>query len=180
MDHNFDGILQLDRFNFNVSLLQSHLGYCRQLQIKSRILESYCNHAKTTVDQKVDQNLQLLNEPTWPNTSRFHVSAGHGVTCRIDSIRQSFSSLALSGTSSLESPRIPDGKTMTIPGTEVTLLQVSSRDGKRVFSRIISTRHAFYNRALPKPKKIVCEIERFREKETFFKGISVERSCKNC
>ncbi|KAF1760192.1 hypothetical protein GCK72_008438 [Caenorhabditis remanei] len=71
---------------------------------------------------------QLLNEPTWPNTSRFHVSAGHGVTCRIDSIRQSFSSLALSGTSSLEIPRIPDGKTMTIPGTEVTLLQVSSRD----------------------------------------------------
>lgn len=71
---------------------------------------------------------QLLNEPTWPNTSRFHVSAGHGVTCRIDSIRQSFSSLVLSGTSSLEIPRIPDGKTMTIPETEVTLLQVSSRD----------------------------------------------------
>ena len=41
-------------------------------------------------------------------------------------------------------------------------------------------RHASYNRALPKPKKIVCEIERLREKETFFKGISVERSFKKC
>ncbi|ULU03032.1 hypothetical protein L3Y34_002546 [Caenorhabditis briggsae] len=71
---------------------------------------------------------QLLNEPTWPNTSRFHVSAGHGVTCRIDSIRQSFASLALSGTTSSEFPRLLDGQTMTIPGTEVTLLQVSSKD----------------------------------------------------
>ena len=34
-------------------------------------------------------------------------------------------------------------------------------------------------RALPKPKKIVFEIERLREKETFFKMNSVERSCKN-
>lgn len=72
----------------------------------------------------------LLNEPTWPNTSRFHVSAGHGVTCRIDSIRQSFASLALSSgsSSSPEVPRLADGQTMTIPGTEVTLVQVSSRD----------------------------------------------------
>nr|AAB62695.1 P-type ATPase [Caenorhabditis elegans] len=70
---------------------------------------------------------QLLNEPTWPNTSRFHVSAGHGVTCRIDSIRQSFSSLALSG-STCEIPRLPDGQTITIPGTEVNLLQVSSKE----------------------------------------------------
>ena len=29
-------------------------------------------------------------------------------------------------------------------------------------------------------EKIGFEIERFREKETFFKNISVERSCKNC
>lgn len=72
---------------------------------------------------------QLLNEPTWPNTSRFHVSAGHGVTCRIDSIRQSFSSLVLTGTSSTpDIPRLPDGQTMTIPGTEVTLFQVSNKD----------------------------------------------------
>lgn len=71
---------------------------------------------------------QLLNEPTWPNTSRFHVSAGHGVTCRIDAIRQSFASLALNSGSSTEIPRLPDGQTMTIPGSEVTLLQVSSRD----------------------------------------------------
>ena len=42
---------------------------------------------------------------------------------------------------------------------------------------------AFYNKVSRfttalhrKPKKIVCEIERLREKETFFKGISVERS----
>ncbi|CAI2348670.1 unnamed protein product [Caenorhabditis sp. 36 PRJEB53466] len=74
---------------------------------------------------------QLLNEPTWPNTSRFHVSAGHGVTCRIDSIRQSFASLSLLGASPPEVPRLPDGKNMTIPGTEVNLLQVTSAEVKQ-------------------------------------------------
>ena len=31
-----------------------------------------------------------------------------------------------------------------------------------------------------KAQKIVCEIEGLKEKETFLKRISVERSCKNC
>ena len=42
------------------------------------------------------------------------------------------------------------------------------------------TQQASYNRALPKPKKIACDIKRIREKETIVMGISVERSCKNC
>ena len=45
-------------------------------------------------------------------------------------------------------------------------LYVSEID--RVQVRLIQSR---------KPKKIVCEIERSREKEAFVKGISVERSC---
>ena len=43
---------------------------------------------------------------------------------------------------------------------------------------LILARHASCNRALLKPTKIVCEIERLREKEAFTKGISVERGCK--
>ena len=45
---------------------------------------------------------------------------------------------------------------------------------------MLLARHTSYNCALPKPKKILCEIERLREKETFLKGVSVERICKNC
>ena len=40
-------------------------------------------------------------------------------------------------------------------------------------------RFASNNCALPKPKKIVWEIERLRKKETFFKVISMEHACKN-
>ena len=36
--------------------------------------------------------------------------------------------------------------------------------------KMVLARHGSYNRALLKPKKIACEIERLREKETFFKG----------
>uniref|UniRef100_A0A8R1HL12 P-type Cu(+) transporter n=1 Tax=Caenorhabditis japonica TaxID=281687 RepID=A0A8R1HL12_CAEJA len=71
---------------------------------------------------------QLLNDPAWPNTARFHVSAGHGVSCRIDSIRQSLSSLALQGAQSPDVPILPDGQNMTIPGTSVNLLQVSNNN----------------------------------------------------
>ena len=45
---------------------------------------------------------------------------------------------------------------------------------------IIIARHASFNCALRKPKKNVCNFERFREKETFLKRISAERTFKNC
>lgn len=31
---------------------------------------------------------QFLEDPTWAATSRFHVSAGHGVTCRIEGVNK--------------------------------------------------------------------------------------------
>ena len=43
----------------------------------------------------------------------------------------------------------------------------------------VFARHSCYSRAPPTPKKTVCEIERLREEEQFFEGISVERGCKN-
>lgn len=96
---------------------------------------------------------QLLKDPTWPKTSKFHVDSGHGVICKIEEIRQSFASLALNGPSSTEIPRLPDGQTITIPGTEVTLLQVSSRD---------------VNKPNPDTAKIVIGTERMMEKNGVF------------
>uniref|UniRef100_A0A1I7V539 P-type Cu(+) transporter n=1 Tax=Caenorhabditis tropicalis TaxID=1561998 RepID=A0A1I7V539_9PELO len=96
---------------------------------------------------------QLLNEPRWPNTSHFEVDSGHGVKCRIASIRQSFSSLALDGPSTPEIPHLPNGQTMTIPGTEVTLLQVSCGNVEK---------------PNPDSAKIVIGTERMMEKNGVF------------
>ncbi|CAL2037623.1 unnamed protein product [Caenorhabditis brenneri] len=98
---------------------------------------------------------QLLKDPTWPKTSKFHVDSGHGVICKIEEIRQSFASLALNGStsSSPEIPRIPDGQTLPIPGTEVLLLQVSSRD-------VVKPN--------PDTAKIVIGTERMMEKNGIF------------
>ena len=49
-----------------------------------------------------------------------------------------------------------------------TLLEGSALNRSHIL--ILLTRQASYNRALPKPKKIACEIERLRDKETFLEG----------
>ncbi|CAI5444971.1 unnamed protein product [Caenorhabditis angaria] len=76
---------------------------------------------------------QLLNDPIWPVTNRFHVSAGNGVTCRIEGIKQAYSGLILNNNgdgkgNNLEMPNLAEGETMLIPGTDVTLVQVANSD----------------------------------------------------
>ncbi|KAF1767486.1 hypothetical protein GCK72_007445 [Caenorhabditis remanei] len=83
----------------------------------------------------------------------------------------------ITGTSGLYTPNLRCfDKTME----EVSDVVLDVNDRKFYVSKLVLARHTSYNRALPKPKKIVCEIERLKEKDKFLKGISVERSCKNC
>uniref|UniRef100_A0A1I7XTP9 Glutathione-dependent dehydroascorbate reductase n=1 Tax=Heterorhabditis bacteriophora TaxID=37862 RepID=A0A1I7XTP9_HETBA len=66
---------------------------------------------------------QLLDIPTWATVSRFRVSAGHGVSCRVEGVEQ-----ALSLVSKDRMPILSDGEEIIIPSTEVLFKQISSID----------------------------------------------------
>ncbi|CAI4222317.1 unnamed protein product [Auanema sp. JU1783] len=64
---------------------------------------------------------QVFGEPTWASVSRFHVSAGFGVTCRVEGVKRCLASMPKK-----VFPSVSDGKKFTIPNTEAMYHQVSS------------------------------------------------------
>ncbi|KAL6726608.1 hypothetical protein Aduo_008563 [Ancylostoma duodenale] len=63
---------------------------------------------------------QWLGEPTWAAVSRFHVSAGHGVSCRVSAIRKSLASLK-----GVNAPSLSEGEEITITDSNVLYKQIS-------------------------------------------------------
>ncbi|CAB3401386.1 unnamed protein product [Caenorhabditis bovis] len=102
---------------------------------------------------------QLLNDPVWPTTSRFHVSAGFGVSCRIENVRMSYASLNIS--SSLRNmAKLASGDLMNIPGTEANLLQVATDEVAKFNENldsadiVIGTENMMMRHAIPVTDKV--------------------------
>ncbi|KAJ1352219.1 Heavy-metal-associated domain [Parelaphostrongylus tenuis] len=52
---------------------------------------------------------QWLREPVWPAVSRFHISSGHGVSCKISGVKKSLISLT-----TMSSPALAEGEEMVL------------------------------------------------------------------
>ncbi|CAD6197415.1 unnamed protein product [Caenorhabditis auriculariae] len=65
---------------------------------------------------------EVLRDPVWPQTSRFHVSAGHGVTCRVENIQSVLASTAFGS----EFPLPSVGERVAVPNSDVEFVQVST------------------------------------------------------
>ncbi|PIO62569.1 e1-E2 ATPase, partial [Teladorsagia circumcincta] len=82
------------------------------LDIPLKMLVLICGSAESQSEHPIGAAIanfakQWLRDPTWAAVSRFHVSAGHGVSCQISGVRKSLDSIA-----QVNGPVLSDGEEM--------------------------------------------------------------------
>ncbi|VDP22713.1 unnamed protein product [Heligmosomoides polygyrus] len=95
------------------------------LDMPLKMLVLICGSAESQSEHPIGAAItnfakQWLREPSWAAVSRFHVSAGHGVSCQISGVRKSMSSL-----SAVNGPALLDGEEMVVDDSNVIHKQVS-------------------------------------------------------
>ncbi|WKX99389.1 hypothetical protein Q1695_014348 [Nippostrongylus brasiliensis] len=95
------------------------------LDMPLKMLVLICGSAESQSEHPIGAAItnfakQWLREPTWAAVSRFHVSAGHGVSCQISSVRKSLSTVA-----EVNGPVLGEGEEMAVDDSRVLHKQVS-------------------------------------------------------
>ncbi|KAK6020001.1 hypothetical protein OSTOST_14352, partial [Ostertagia ostertagi] len=95
------------------------------LDIPLKMLVLICGSAESQSEHPIGAAItnfakQWLRDPTWAAVSRFHVSAGHGVSCQISGVRKSLDSIR-----QVNGPVLSDGEEMVISDSNVIHKQVS-------------------------------------------------------
>ncbi|PAV89314.1 hypothetical protein WR25_05726 isoform D [Diploscapter pachys] len=71
---------------------------------------------------------EVLGSSDWAAVSRFHVAAGHGVSCRLDGLKRVTNMITNDSRTILS---LGAGEEITIPGTEIKLHQLATMDAPR-------------------------------------------------
>ncbi|KAK5984641.1 Copper transporting ATPase, partial [Trichostrongylus colubriformis] len=95
------------------------------LDIPLKMLVLICGSAESQSEHPIGGAItafakQWLRDPTWAAVSRFHVSAGHGVSCQITGVRKSLDSIT-----QVNGPVLSEGEEMVISDSSVIHKQVS-------------------------------------------------------
>ncbi|XGW15707.1 hypothetical protein V3C99_001281 [Haemonchus contortus] len=95
------------------------------LDIPLKMLAIICGSAESQSEHPIGAAItnfakEWLRDPTWAAVSRFHVSAGHGVSCQVSGVRKSLDSIK-----QVNGPVLSEGEEMAIFDANVIHKQVS-------------------------------------------------------